>query len=192
MRKVLDANMIELPPEIEQQLADLSDAEFSALTARLRAPDIGEQFREVAKSIVPPHALATYLEIANPAAFVGADGLFDEAAARESLGVLFGSSTGSGYRQWGQHGSTPSTTQPGDGGRAAAQRYAERHGQPGTAAGAEALRRMSSVVENAGSAEARRRAARRGFAGGRDGGTSGAGSAGRAEAQRRRDTKAEV
>jgi hypothetical protein len=185
--------MIELPPEIEQQLADLTDAEFSALTARLRAPDNAEQLRELAKTIVPAHAIDAYMSVVDVSKFVGADGTLDEARLRSTLGVLFGTGQQQSY-DWGQHGGQPPGWQFGDGGRAEAQRRAaERNGQAGTPAGAEALRGLSSQVENGGTAEARRRAAQQGYAaGGREGPARGAGAfgaGGRAEAARRRDAR---
>lgn len=165
--------MVDLPPDIEQKLADMTDGEWAALQARVRAPDTTEQFREIVKSVVPQHA-DELMKWADVSKFVGEDGAVDDTRLRSALGVLFGNGQPQSF-EWGQHGSSPPGPAPGDNGRAEAQRRAERNGQPGTAAGAEALRRMPGVLENAGAAEARRRAAARG---------SGAG--GRAEAARRR------
>jgi hypothetical protein len=40
--------MPEIPPELEQQFASMSDADWQASTARVRAPDNAEAFRDVA------------------------------------------------------------------------------------------------------------------------------------------------
>ena len=150
--------MANIPPNIERQLAEMTDAEFSALTARVRAPDTMEQFRDIAKTIVPEHVLNDFIEFANPVAFVDENGRLDEARVRANLHVVFGHQQ-SGYRQWGQHASAPPGARAGDAGREEARRRAGRgvmspggtevpwNGPAGWAGRAEAARRRHGTSE---------------------------------------------
>lgn len=82
--------MIEIAPEFEQQLADMSPLEFAVLTARVRAPDLDEQFIEIAKSVVPEHVIERLIRFVNVSAFVDATGHLDEQRIRKNLQILFG------------------------------------------------------------------------------------------------------
>lgn len=142
---------MELDPEVEQHLAGLSDCEWSALSARLRAPDTAEEFRSAAAKHVSDDQLDSLVNTVNLAAFVGADGRIDEAKVERSLAALFGQ--GGGQRDWGQHSAPASPgRRPGDAGRAEAQR---RFGTPyeSDPAAVAAIPRPSA----AGAAEAARR-----------------------------------
>jgi hypothetical protein len=79
----------DLPAELEATLAKMSDGEFAALTAKVRAPDVAESFRDIAAGIVPADHLDSLMRIANPAAFA-TDGRIDESKVRAHLGQLFG------------------------------------------------------------------------------------------------------
>lgn len=117
--------MTGIPPELEAQLSGMSDGEFAALTAKVRAPDNTEAVRAAAAKIVPADVLDVFMSAVNPAAFV-TDGRLDEAALTRNLTALFGT-TGSGgqQRSWGQNSGGPAAgNHPGDGGRhSAAQRF---------------------------------------------------------------------
>jgi hypothetical protein len=67
----------------------MSDGEFAALTAKVRAPDVAESFRDIAAGIVPADHLDSLMQIANPAAFA-TDGRIDESKVRAHLDQLFG------------------------------------------------------------------------------------------------------
>jgi hypothetical protein len=91
--------MAELSPEVELQLAKLSEGEWAALTAKVRAPDVAEQYREIAKAVVPEHVLDHVMGFANVAAFVDDAGQLDEDRVRQTLAAMFPSlSNGSGGR----------------------------------------------------------------------------------------------
>lgn len=81
--------MVEISPDVEQLLADLSDAEWAALTAKVRAPDAEELYRKVAKYVVPEQFLDNWMQVANVAAFVNADGTIDEERLRRGLNSIF-------------------------------------------------------------------------------------------------------
>jgi hypothetical protein len=153
--------MADISPDIERQLAEMTDAEFSALTARVRAPDTMEQFRDIAKIFVPEHVLNDFMEFANPVAFVGPDGQVNEAKVRGHLSTLFGSSLPQS-REWGQHHATPVGYQAGDEGRASARRRAAARGQ---VVGGTETPTQSMVPGLAGRAEAQKRRAAKGIGG---------------------------
>lgn len=114
--------MVDLPADVEQQLRDLPDTEWSALAARVRPPDTAERFREIAATVVPADQLDSFMSIANPAAFAS-NGAIDEARVREHLGRIFGAAE---PPRWGQ-----STGQPVGSGRVGAAGRAaleKRHG----------------------------------------------------------------
>ena len=102
--------MSDLSPEAEQALAAMSESEFAALTARLRAPDTREAYREIAKQFAPnEEALDAWMDTVDVSKFVDDKGVLDEARVRSKLGVLFGGRQfGGGLNQHegcGQHGS---------------------------------------------------------------------------------------
>lgn len=119
--------MAELSPEVEQQLASMTAGEFSALTAKVRAPDTAEQLRTIAAKHVSGARLEAVLSVANPAVFAGDDGQIDEAKVARSLGLIFGQPA----RQFDNFGQQAKLTQvpptPGEYGAAEA---AKRFGTP--------------------------------------------------------------
>lgn len=44
--------MVELDPQLEQQLSELSDDDWRALSARVRPPTSTEQFKNVAAKVI--------------------------------------------------------------------------------------------------------------------------------------------
>jgi hypothetical protein len=119
--------MTELPPDIEQQLVGMSDAEFSALTAKVRAPDSTEAFRTVAAKHVSGDALDAVVHVADISKFTSENGTIDEAKVAQHLRVLFPQGAGQ-PPQYGQASSrTAPGLRPGDRGRTAA---AQRFGKP--------------------------------------------------------------
>ena len=156
--------MVDLPAEMEQQIASMSEGDFAALIARIRAPDAAEQVREIVKAVAPARVDA-YMAAANLAAFVGPDGTVDEERLRHNVRALFGIPAPPA-RQWGQHSGDVPKLGPGGDGRAEAQRRANRRGGGPRGDGPRS--------GSGGAAEARRRADRRA-----------SGAAGRAEAERR-------
>lgn len=82
--------MVQLARDVEQQLADMSPTDFAVLSARLRAPDLDEQFRDIAKAVVPCDVLELFLRLASPVAFVDEEGNLDAHALRAHLIALFG------------------------------------------------------------------------------------------------------
>lgn len=110
--------MVDLPADIEQQLANLTDGEWSALTARVRAPDSAEALRTVAGKVLSGAALDSFVSYADVSKFTSADGTVDEQKVIGHLTAAFGVQQGAGGKQqWGR---------PGASGRAAA---AKRFGQ---------------------------------------------------------------
>lgn len=59
----------------------MSDANWDVLTAKLRAPDQRESFREACAKHISGQALDTICRIANVSAFVNSDGVVDETKA---------------------------------------------------------------------------------------------------------------
>lgn len=121
--------MAELPPEVEQQLTNMSDGDFAALTARVRAPDSTEQLRTAASQVLSGSALDSFVHFADVSKFVGENGGIDEEKVMGHLTAAFGvSGDQQQQRNWGQRsGGTGPALRPGDGGRAAA---AKRFGRP--------------------------------------------------------------
>ncbi|MCV7088887.1 hypothetical protein [Mycobacterium interjectum] len=140
--------MVDLPAGVEQQLADLSDADFAALTARVRAPDSTEALRTAAARVLSEDAANSFVAFADVSKFVGANGRIDEVKVRDHLAAAYGVPQGAGGNQeWGRPGAagraaaekrfgqkldpdaeaTAGSDTPGAAGRAAAQR---RFGKP--------------------------------------------------------------
>jgi hypothetical protein len=82
--------MAGISPDIEAALAGLSDGEFAALTAKVRAPDTAEALRTAVSQHVSGDRLDAVMRVVNPSAFVGDDGKIDEAKVGQQLGTLFG------------------------------------------------------------------------------------------------------
>jgi hypothetical protein len=121
--------MVDLPPEVEQKLSDMTDAEFSALSARVRAPDSVEALRTAAAGALSGDQLNTFIQHADVSKFVDSGGVIDQAKVDAFLGSVFGAAPAAGGRaNYGQSsGGQAPGLRPGDGGRAAA---AARFGLP--------------------------------------------------------------
>jgi len=135
--------MAELDPAFEQQLAELSDADWRSLSARVRPPTSSQQLREMAGKVLDADQLETFMAVANPKAFSGENGDVDEATLTGHLTRLFGASDPQQpqpqppQQSWGQSTGQPTGKQRGDDARAALQK---RHGikpsgQPDAGAG---------------------------------------------------------
>jgi hypothetical protein len=133
--------MAELSPEVEQHLASMSDGEFAALTAKVRAPDSTEQLRTFASKVLSPQQLESFMAFADVSKFADANGSVTEESVVGRLTGMFG---GAGGQQFGRRGEAgkaaaarrfnletdeainspppPSLSRPGEKGRAAAQR----------------------------------------------------------------------
>jgi hypothetical protein len=121
--------MAEISPDLEQQLANMSDAEFSALSAKVRAPDSREALRTAASSLISDDSLESFVKFADVSKFTDSSGAIDQAKVNSHLGALFGTpQSAAGQAAWGQHsgGNAPGLN-PGDRGRLAA---AKRFGTP--------------------------------------------------------------
>jgi hypothetical protein len=117
---------MELDPQTEQTLADMSDEDWSALTARVRPPTSRNQLRDIASKHVPGDQLESFLAIASPKAFANEIGDIDESKVQHHANRLFGPNEPQQQHQWGQHssGGAPGK-QRGDDVRAALEK---RHG----------------------------------------------------------------
>ncbi|BCO47756.1 hypothetical protein [Mycobacterium intracellulare] len=160
--------MPQLDPQVEQQLADLSDAEWSALSARVRAPDATEMLRTAAAQHLTGAQLDAFVQCADVSKFAGENGEIDAKKVSQHLTALYGAPQASAGQssEWGRRG--------GASGREAA---AERHGikaepkpdavmpdnGPGAAGRAAAHQRHGQRASGAGAAG--REAAQRRFAG---------------------------
>jgi hypothetical protein len=122
-----------LPADIEQQLASMSEGDFNAFIARVRAPDTTEQLRTALAKHISGDQLEAVLKVANTAAFVDEHGAVDESKVSQSLSGMFGVVPDGGppHQDFGQN--TPRPPQPGPGERGAAE-AARRFGgqQPNT------------------------------------------------------------
>jgi hypothetical protein len=106
--------MTDVPAEVEQQLASMTQGEWAAFSAKVRAPDTAEQLRTAVSQHVSGDRLEAVMRVVNPAAFVDDSGRIDATKVQQHLGTLFGGQGQPGAR-------------PGDAGRAAA---AKRFGTP--------------------------------------------------------------
>jgi hypothetical protein len=106
--------MAEISPDAEAQLSAMTDGEFAALTAKVRAPDTAEALRTAVSKHVSGDRLEAVMRVVNPAAFVDDSGRIDATKVQQHLSTLFGGQGQPGAR-------------PGDAGRAAA---AKRFGTP--------------------------------------------------------------
>lgn len=81
--------MVELPPEVEQQLSSMSADDWHALGARLRAPDTRELLRaEVAKQTGNEACATAFAEIMRHELYTNDDGAIDPAKVRDGLTKL--------------------------------------------------------------------------------------------------------
>ena len=116
--------MGELPPDFEQHLADLSDIDWSALTARVRPPSSATQLREIAGKVIDGDKLEAFVQVANVKAFATDNGDIDEGKVRTVLAGMFGTIPAAGppHADFGQHQPPPPQPGPGERGAAEAQR----------------------------------------------------------------------
>lgn len=80
--------MAGLSPSAAAEIAALTEQELAIELAKHRAPDIEEQYREIAKTVVPERILDTFMSAANVSAFVNEDGNLDEQRLRANLDVM--------------------------------------------------------------------------------------------------------
>lgn len=117
--------MTEIPPDVEQQLASMDEGSWSALVAKVRAPDTTEKLRETAAQVLSGTTLDAWLDGVDASKFADANGDIDEEKVMGKLTALFGQPEQTQQRRsWGQHGGQPPGKMPGDAGRAeAAKRF---------------------------------------------------------------------
>lgn len=149
--------MPELPDEIEQQLASMSDADWDILTAKLRAPDRAEAFRDTASKWISGDRLDAVCSITNASLYVDAEGNIDAAKVEKQLRALFGDDIAPAGPQWQNHGQGTSVDTGQNGSIVHDNAYRDR----GRAGSAEAGRRFGKpdhpTGNNAGAREAQRR-----------------------------------
>lgn len=105
----------------EEYLAELPDAEFASLTARVRPPASADQLRTAAAEHIDGDRLEAFLKVANKSAFLNDQGDIDPAKVQQSIGGLFGISAppDPAHQNFGQN--TPHPPMPGAGERGAAE-----------------------------------------------------------------------
>lgn len=109
--------MADLSPEVEQQLASMSEGEWAVLQAKVRAPDTHEQLRaEAAKVLGGDEVRAdAFAAVARLDQFT-TDGQIDPAKVARGLNQLLG--VRQPTPQWGQSSGAAPGPQAGDGARA--------------------------------------------------------------------------
>jgi hypothetical protein len=118
--------MAELDPQTEQCLADMSNEDFAALTARVRPPTSTQQLRDIAGKVLEGSALDSFVAVADPKKFAAENGDVDEEKVMGHMTAIFAAGQPQQRRDWGQSstaGGPPK--QPGDNARAALRK---RHG----------------------------------------------------------------
>jgi hypothetical protein len=116
----------------EEYLAELPDAEFASLTARVRPPASADQLRTAAAAHIDGDQLEAFLKVANKTAFLNDQGDIDPAKVQQSIGGLFGISAppGPAHQSFGQNTPHPPMPGPGDLGRAEAAKRFGGQAQP--------------------------------------------------------------
>jgi hypothetical protein len=114
--------MPEIPPELEQLAASMSDDDWQVFTAKVRAPDNAEAFRAAASKVIDGDRLEAICRVASIGQYVGDDGQIDEAKVINSMRAVFGIPAGPQWQDFGQHTESPDMGGPGDRGRAEAQK----------------------------------------------------------------------
>jgi hypothetical protein len=118
--------MTDLDPSLEQRLADLSDVDWAALTARVRPPSSAAQLKEIAGRVLTGQQLDAFVSVADPKKFAAENGDVDESRVMGHLTAMFGAVPDGGpqYQDFGQHRPPPPQPGPGDRGKAeAAKRF---------------------------------------------------------------------
>lgn len=82
--------MAAIPPDVEAQLAKMTDAEWSALTAKVRAPDSTEALRTAAAELLSGSALDSFVSYADVSKFVDDSGAVDQQKVRGHLTAALG------------------------------------------------------------------------------------------------------
>ncbi|WP_370499764.1 hypothetical protein NWT09_22130 [Mycolicibacterium sp. jd] len=67
----------------------MSEADWSAFTARVRPPDLTEEYREIAATVLPPDILNDFMPYARIDAFLTDDGHIDADRLRTTLQKFF-------------------------------------------------------------------------------------------------------
>lgn len=139
--------MVDLPPEVEQQLAGLSEGDWAALTAKVRAPDAAEQFKAVAGQVVSGERLDALARAVDLSKFTGSDGQIDESKVMGHLTAMFG--VRDDPPNYGQHSGAHvgAGSRPGDAGRAAAAKRFGTGGNSAPAIGQPATRGAGGAAE---------------------------------------------
>ncbi|WP_139334570.1 hypothetical protein [Mycobacterium colombiense] len=118
--------MVELPDEVEQQLASMSDADWDVLVAKVRAPDQAEAFRDTASKWISGDRLDAVCAITTTSLYLDDDGNIDAGKVERQLRALFddipAAPAGPRWQNHGQFAPEPPTPWPGDNGNAEAQR----------------------------------------------------------------------
>jgi hypothetical protein len=107
--------MADLDPAVEQQLADMSDHDWRALSARVRPPTSTQQLREIAGKVLDGAALDSFVAVADPKKFAAENGDIDEEKVMGHMTAIFAAGQPQQRRDWGQGspaGGPPK--QPGD------------------------------------------------------------------------------
>lgn len=143
--------MSDFDPVLEQRLADLSDVDWAALTARVRPPSSTQQLREIAGKVLSGPQLDAFVDVANLKAFADDNGDIQEDRVMGALTGMFGITADGGpqHQDFGQHRPAPPHPFPGERGAAeAARRFGgnQPNTQPtrGRAGAAEAARRFGT------------------------------------------------
>lgn len=155
--------MVELPADIEQQLRDLPESEWTTLAARVRPPDRAEALRSAVGQLVPKEQVDGLMDIINVAAFTDDAGEVNAGKLNQHVGRLFGSQQPQQQApQWGQQSGKVPGPRPGDLGRVEAARRSANRGNKPTDRETAAPPPAISHVGGAGRAEAARRSKNRG------------------------------
>jgi hypothetical protein len=140
--------MTDLDPSLEQRLADLSDVDWEALTARVRPPTSAAQLKEIAGKVISGDKLDAFVNVANLKALADENGDIDSRKVQRALRVMFDIPDQAAHQNFGQFSPQPDMGGPGDRGKAEAQKRFRigQNGEPPPARGgggaAEAARRF--------------------------------------------------
>ena len=101
--------MPDLDPVFEQKLADLSDVDWAALTARVRPPSSAAQLKEIAGKVITGDQLEAFVSVANLKSLAGENGDIDEDKVMGTLTGMFGivPETTAQHQDFGQHRMPP-------------------------------------------------------------------------------------
>jgi hypothetical protein len=119
--------MPEIPPDVEQALADMGPAEWDVLVSKVRAPDDAAAFRDTASKWISGDRLNAVCEIINTSLYLDSEGNIDAAKVERQLRAMFddippASPAGPRWQNQGQFTPAPPMPGPGDRGRAEVQK----------------------------------------------------------------------